>query len=330
LDEPLMIVPKFWAEARAKKRTARKQVTVRRFGWSDESEAAAWAMADARAKAALAEILEGGKVARRERRQPYNGSEGVPIREEIIATHGQMVLTRNSYGAVCLNTPNVFFADIDFNDDASCVLCGIVVTCLSLGGIYVGAAVHSWLVMLLAVAGAIILGVWMSYNLHKIIVQVRGGQERIAKSRVESFLRGHPDWNFRVYRTPAGLRVLATHATFDPNAPAVAECFRALGTDPIYVRMCSRQHCFRARVSPKPWRIGIGHHLRPRPGVWPVDPAQLPERQRWIEGYERAAKDFASCRFLESLGSGTVDSAVADVQQIHDELCRAGSELPIA
>ena len=38
----------------------------------------------------------------------------------------------------------------------------------------------------------------------------------------------------------------------------------AIGADPIYVQMCLRQHCFRARVSSKPWRIGIGQHLRPR------------------------------------------------------------------
>lgn len=323
-----MLVPKFWAEARARKRTRHKQVTVRRFGWSDESEAAAWAMADARAKAALAEILEGRTVARRERRQPYNGSEGVPIREEIIASHGQMVLTRNSYGAVCLNTPNVLFADIDFHDEASCGLYLAVVACLTVLGVAVGGIIRSYAVVLVSLIGSVILGAWIAGHLHRSFIRWRGGHEQLAKARVERFLRGHPDWNFRVYRTPAGLRALATHATFDPNAPAVAECFRALGTDPIYVRMCSRQHCFRARVSPKPWRIGIGRHLRP--GVWPVDPAKLPERQRWIEEYERAAKDFASCRFLESLGSGSVDPAVMDVLEIHDELCRADSDLPIA
>jgi len=83
-------------------------------------------------------------------------------------------------------------------------------------------------------------------------------------------------------------------------------------------------------VSPKPWRIGISHHLRPRPGVWPVDPERLPQRQRWIEDYEQAAKGFAACRFLESLGSGFIDPAVAEVTQIHDELCQANSDLPIA
>ena len=33
-----MIVPQFWAEARLQHRAHRKQVTVRRFGWSDLSQ----------------------------------------------------------------------------------------------------------------------------------------------------------------------------------------------------------------------------------------------------------------------------------------------------
>lgn len=325
-----MLVPKFWAEARARKRTRNKQVTVRRFGWSDESQAAAWIMAEVRAKKALAELLEGRQVARRELKQAYNGAEGVPIREEIIATYGDMVLTRNSYGAVCLNTPNVLFADIDFESRPSWFLTLSTLLPLMLGGVGLGLWLHSRLVTILAVIGVLILGVPLAYVVNAILVKLRGGEEQIARTRVERFLSQHPDWNFRLYRTPAGLRVLATQSTFDPNSPAVAECFRALAADPIYVRMCSRQHCFRARVSPKPWRIGISHHLRPRPGVWPVDPERLPQRQRWIEDYEQAAKGFAACRFLESLGSGVVDPAVAEVTQIHDELCQANSDFPIA
>jgi hypothetical protein len=38
---------------------------------------------------------------------PYNGAAGVPIREEIVGRHGETVITRNSYGARCLNMPNV-------------------------------------------------------------------------------------------------------------------------------------------------------------------------------------------------------------------------------
>ncbi|MEQ1893799.1 MAG: hypothetical protein ABL998_14750, partial [Planctomycetota bacterium] len=34
-------------------------------------------------------------------------AEGVPIREEIVSEHDAAVITRNGYGARCLNTPNV-------------------------------------------------------------------------------------------------------------------------------------------------------------------------------------------------------------------------------
>jgi hypothetical protein len=94
--------------------------------------------------------------------------------------------------------------------------------------------------------------------------------------------------------------------------------------------MCQRQHCFRARVTAKPWRVGIGEHMKPRPGVWPIHPDRLPERRRWVAAYERAAKDYAACRYLESLGSGVVDPVAAEVQQIHDALCQANHDLPIA
>src|SRR5262245_45571689 len=99
-----MIVPQFWAEARIQQRVEKRQVTVRRFGWSDESQADAQINADARAREALARILAGESLPRRERKRPYNGAQGVPIREEIVDRHGDVVLTRNSYGALCLNT----------------------------------------------------------------------------------------------------------------------------------------------------------------------------------------------------------------------------------
>lgn len=94
--------------------------------------------------------------------------------------------------------------------------------------------------------------------------------------------------------------------------------------------MCLNQHCFRARVSAKPWRIGIGDHIRPRPGTWPVSPERLPERRAWLERYDHAAAGFAACRFIESLGKGASVPAAQAVRQLHDELCRAHAKLPIA
>ncbi|UUZ56064.1 hypothetical protein LP419_12210 [Massilia sp. H-1] len=110
----MMIVPNFWAEARTQYRSKGKQITIRRFGWSDASQEDAQNNAQARADEALKRAVSGEPLPRRERKVPYNGADGLPIREEVVARHGETVITRNSYGARCLNTPDVLFADIDF------------------------------------------------------------------------------------------------------------------------------------------------------------------------------------------------------------------------
>lgn len=163
-----------------------------------------------------------------------------------------------------------------------------------------------------------------------LVGKVNGGAERVARDRIARFLSGHPNWSFRIYLTPAGMRVMATHQTFNPNDPAVAECFSALATDRTYAAMCVNQQCFRARVTAKPWRVGISAHLRPRPGVWPVAPERMHLRTAWVAEYETAAKSFAACSFLETVGSGVVHPKVKPVQALHDELCAATSNLPIA
>ena len=325
-----MIVPQFWAEARIRDRVEGRQVTIRRFGWSDISQEEAQNHAESRTRQALEHFRAGQEVVRRELKRAYNGSEGVPIREEIISREGETVITRNSYGALCLNTPNVLFADIDFEHRVSVVVAYTAVAVLVPAAIAIGWYLQSWLAGSVAVA----LALWLSYllasGLARLRVMLAGGHEEIARSRLDAFLHSHPDWYVRLYRTPAGLRVLVLSQTFEASDPRVTELFQALGTDPIYVRMCQRQHCFRARVSPKPWRIGISSHVKPRPGVWPVDPERLPERQAWIDRYEQAAEGYSSCQFIAALGSGRVDPTAAEVQRLHDELSRANRALPIA
>ena len=78
-----MIVPQFWAEGRAHARRDGRSFTVRRFGWSDASQGEAQANADARAAEAIERNLAGERLDRRERKVPYNGADGLPIREEI-------------------------------------------------------------------------------------------------------------------------------------------------------------------------------------------------------------------------------------------------------
>jgi hypothetical protein len=325
-----MIVPDFWAEARVQRREAKRQITVRRFGWSETSQAEAQANAELRAQEAMARIAAGEKLARREPRTAYNGAAGVPIREEVLERHGETVITRNGYGARCLNTPKVLFVDIDFDTPAGCRATLWIASCLALVAVVAGWRLHHLNLVVPGVIAALFAGHGLALLLRRVRVLIGGGVERIARRRIESFAASHPGWRLRLYRTPAGLRVLALHRLFDPAEPAVAECFAALGADPMFVRMCLNQHCFRARLSPKPWRIGIGDHLRPRPGVWPVKPERLPERQSWVERYDRASSGHAACRYLDTLGGGPVHPEAAVVQQLHDLACRAESTLPLA
>lgn len=108
-----MLIPYFWAEARLQNKSSGKQVTVRRWGWSDLNQADAQALANRRAQDALQRVLAGESLHRRETKDSYGTQEGVPIREEVVSRHGENVVTRNSYGSLCLNAPRVLFADID-------------------------------------------------------------------------------------------------------------------------------------------------------------------------------------------------------------------------
>lgn len=326
-----MLVPTYWAEARVQHRERGRQVTVRRFGWSDASEAEAQLLAELRAAEALQRILAGETLARRDPKVPYNGAEGVPIREEIVARHGTAVLTRNAYGALCLNTPDALFADVDFVDDvpARAVWAGF----LALAAIAIGGGLAFGIgkgVIALFVVIAMFASYGVSARAWKAATAARGGPERLARRRIEAFASSHPDWSLRVYRTPAGFRVLATHRPFVPDEPDVATIFAALDVDPVYARMCRNQHCFRARVTPKPWRIGIGRHLRPNPGVWPVKPEHLPGRQAWVAEYARRSEGFAACRFEAAFGPGVVHPDIAPTLAWHDELARADRDLPVA
>lgn len=325
-----MIVPQFWAEGRRRIRVRGRQFTIRRFGWSDVGQSEAQAHAEARVQEAIEQVRRGIALSRRDHKVSYNGAEGIPIREEIVERFGETVITRNSYGARCLNTPRIMFLDID-RDRSKPTGCyvGFLFLIAIVVGLY-GLSKGDHQLIAASALGFLVLLVFT-----RLVRKLRSraednGSEPRMLATIQRFLESRPDWKIRVYRTPNGLRLLVMHRTFDPRSPEAEEAYRELDVDPIYAMMCRNQNCFRARVSPKPWRIGIREHLRPRPGVWPINPDRLPERREWVANYEAIASNFASCQLITEMGFGTTHPEAETVRLLHDRLCRALDDRPMA
>ncbi|AOA59796.1 hypothetical protein [Acinetobacter larvae] len=333
-----MLIPEFWAEATQLLQHDNRQQTIRRFGWSNQNEAEAFAMAQTRLHDAIQRLEQGEQIYLREHHAVYNGAFGVPIREEILARYDEEIISRNGYGAHCLNTPRVLFADIDFEEQTAT---------------NIGQGSRVFWALLLTVLGILssyfLFADWLGRGLYLVVIlflifkwsakqnkkQNNTAQPQVDpvdayKQRLALFLKQHPLWNIRLYRTPSGLRLMATHQFFAANDPVVKDFFDFMGVDAVYAQMCIRQQCFRARLSAKPWRIKGFQQERPRT-LWPVAAHQQELRQKWIAQYEQQAAPYAACHYLEEMGSSRVDRQLASIIDLHDRESKAHYlERPIA
>jgi hypothetical protein len=103
--------------------------------------------------------------------------------------------------------------------------------------------------------------------------------------------------------------------------------FEALGADPLYRKLCRAQKCFRARLTPKPWRCGV----RRKPERWPWQNAKAESKFReWEAKYQASSANWATCELLRQIGNPTVHPEVQSVQKLHDDATRASSKLQLA
>lgn len=289
-----MKFPKFWAKATVEEVDERGSTTsFTNWGWSDESEDDAYQKAQASAKRNIKRLLTDINELER---YPYGQ---LPLREEIIErltdSTGEMTaaVTQNAYGSLVLNTARVMFIDIDFPQ-------------LTLGEAFKG---------------------FFSKLLNRQQVPPEIKQEAEALERIRLFHKQHAYWGIRIYRTAAGFRLLVTHALFDPTSSETYKLLESAGSDPLYIRLCQAQECFRARLTPKPWRCG--HY--PDAGGWPFhDEALQLAHEQWQTEYEEKQIGYATCRFVEWLGQKEIHPEVAPLLALHDRFTRCESSLPLA
>jgi len=69
--------------------------------------------------------------------------------------------------------------------------------------------------------------------------------------KIENWTRNNPEWGWRIYRTRAGLRLLATQSLVEADSGIAEGLFEALGADPLYRKLCKTQKCFSSPADPK-------------------------------------------------------------------------------
>src|SRR2546423_6277310 len=197
--------------------------------WSFESLLEAQALAD-RAAQQIAERFREGNYPPRHATYYPDRPFREQVLEEIKSETGEALalITRNSYGCLVLNTERGMFVDIDLPEPKRS------------GGFF-------------------------KRLLGKADASPAGNPHSEAMARIENWTGKNPEWGWRVYRTRSGLRLLATHGLVDANSEIANRVFDAVGADPLYRKLCNTQKCFRARLTPKPWRCGISS----KPARWP-------------------------------------------------------------
>jgi hypothetical protein len=289
-------VPKFWEVAEGSSPGPDGEPLFRRmWGWSTSSATEALDVAHDRLRSALANIRSGTRLGGYYPRVPLRE----PILDEVLADGEQaLVVTRNRYGAEVLNTDGVLIADVDLPE-------------------------------LEGPTGGVLRRLFRRSTPDAdptaptaeppVVV------ERLAV--LAEWARAHPGLGVIAYRTASGLRVFVTGVAEPASSAQGEQILTELGADPIYRELCRVHGTFRARLTPKPWRLP---RMKAPSGRWPYQTYEAKDQfLRWLAEYDAARRAYAVCRRLSSHGPAP-STLEAQIIQLHDDRTRTTANLPLA
>lgn len=295
----------------------------------------------------------------------------------------KLIVTRNSYGAQVANVDNIAIIDVD-NDDllrhnypddynhhgfmpaflvnqsnpASKIKIWFFVIVFILIASVIAWLGLSWLWLLAVMIGATVY-LWQQASAKDKARAQKYADDAASllpymTNLIKKHVVNHPIECFRLYQTPAGFRIIATHDVVSPSDNVVEDWFEYLHADANYVRLCQAQQCFRARLTAKPWRMSEVENKKlakdiPAKDFWfgsdntdvenSIEQRQdeLKARKQWIVDYDRFAQGYRACHYVESFaGKETVDRNTAATQAIdafiewHDRFCQVEKNLEMA
>lgn len=289
-----MKIARFWRRATA----SLQGEEVHAWGWSSSSERDA----QQNAEQVVGRLVQW--LGNRPNAEPLwrYGYDGRPPREEIVQEFhddtGEVnaIVTRNPYGVLVLITRDLVFIDAD----------------IPYAPPSIGDLVPKFLRGLFG----------------------KPAQEESQATPEEETLEKICDWSaanpqvgLRVYRTAAGFRLMVTSHAIEATTPEADGLLAALPTDTLYRQLCRSQECYRARLTPKPWRIGARAPTQRYP--W-SDSVEEQAFHQWLTDYENRAAAFSTCRLVEWLGPQDMLPELAPLIDLHDQITRCESEASLA
>ncbi|TXH04716.1 MAG: hypothetical protein E6R05_02600 [Candidatus Moraniibacteriota bacterium] len=158
-------------------------------------------------------------------------------------------------------------------------------------------------------------GLWSSW----FGTPIKSEEEKL----IELFKANQQD-SFRLYRTFAGWRAILISRAVEGVTPSCVELMKKFPVDPFYLRLCERQKSYRARLTAKPWRIGV-----PRCDIDFPRSSHMDEYfSRWEQEYNAAATKFRACEKI--YGEEGACERLQNLLAIHDSLSQVHSALPLA
>jgi hypothetical protein len=139
-------------------------------------------------------------------------------------------------------------------------------------------------------------------------------KERIV-AKFHQRIAKHPELgtDFRIYETAKGIRIIGKNYV-DPVGKRFFSIMKPFCVDWIYQIMSIKQACYRARLTPKPFRI----HMKPIRIKSPLD-CETEAYLQWVKEYNYKSTSFSVVKLLETIGS---DFSRDPVIKRHDEKCR--------
>lgn len=252
--------------------------------------------------------------------QHGSGLEYYPLRrlpeellEELHGPEGTLIaaITRNRYGSAVLNTDAVLISDIDLVEPSS-------QDRVKLGG-------------------GLLSRLFGGGRAEQLTEQQqdpdafglrspgrRGEHHERTLALIEDLRTRHPELGVRTYRTRNGFRLLITGSGAAPSSKRAKELMGQVSSDELYMILCRVHDTFRARLTPKPWRVKVDRfeELGTRTAGDDLHRA-------WVERYRAASAEVAVCRLLSSTGPAP-DPVEQQIIDLHDRAVRPESGLRLA